>query len=187
MPIPAGSGPWPYVVTLTEVKEHGNITSTASDTELEDFIGTAQQMVEDLVGPTVPQTVTQTWYGGQSSLSLSRLPVLSVESVTEYGSAVDSGLYVVDPVIGEVFRADGRGWYGRRDMPVVVAYTAGRDPVPAAIRWGIKELAIHLWRSTQTQRGGRARGDVADLPAGYGLPNRVREALAPFLLVPAVG
>jgi hypothetical protein len=43
------------IVGLAEVKEHGNITSTNSDSELLDFIGTAQQMIEDLVGPTVPR------------------------------------------------------------------------------------------------------------------------------------
>jgi hypothetical protein len=176
------------IVGLAEVKEHGNITSTASDRELLDFIGTAQQMIEDLVGPTVPQTYTQTWTDTpKPALWLDQQPVLAVTSVTEYGNVVDPGLYSVN-TDGSISRVDRRCWYGTSLSPLAVVYRAGRAPIAEGIRWAAKELTVHLWRSTQAQRGGRARGDVTDLPAaGYGLPNRVREALEPFLLLPAVG
>lgn len=175
------------IVGLAEVKEHGNITSTASDRELLDFIGTSQQLIEQLVGATVPQTVTETVYCAGVYLELRSAPVLSVTSVTEYGLTVDPGLYVVDTQAGTVRRTDGRRWYGASGTPVTYVYRAGRTPIPEGIRWAAKELTIALWRSTQAQRGGRGRGDGPDTPTGYALPNRVVEALAPFLLAPSVG
>lgn len=175
------------IVGLAEVKEHGNITSTANDRELLDFIGTSQQMIEDLTGITVPRTLTETRYT-RGALWLQYAPVLSVTSVTEYGATVDPSLYVVDADAGLITRTDGRGWYADATNGLTAVYRAGRAPIPEGIRWAGKELTISLWRSTQAQRGGRARGgDTPDTPTGYALPNRVREALAPFLLVPAVG
>lgn len=192
MPVPAGGGPWPYAVTLDEVKLHGNITTSASDGELVDFIGTAQQMVEKLVGVTVPQTFTQTVVdaarpGSTNYVWLRHQPVMAVTSVSEYGNTVDPGLYYLDTDDGSLARLDRRGWYGAPEWPLTVVYQAGRLPVPEAIRWGIKELTIHLWRSTQAQRGGRARGgEQTEFVAGYALPYRVRDALDPFLLAPVL-
>lgn len=174
------------IVGLAEVKEHGNITTTASDRELLDFIGTSQQMIEDLVGVTVPQTITETVYSSSGTLWFSYAPILSVTSVTEYGATVDPGLYVIDAAAGSITRTDRRYWYAAEVSPVTYVYRAGRVPIPEGIRWGAKELTIALWRSTQAQRGGRSRGEDAATPAGYALPNRVREALSPFLLIPAV-
>lgn len=173
------------IVGLAEVKEHGNITTAASDRELLDFIGTSQQIIEDLVGVTVPQTFTETRYAAGQIL-LEHAPVLSVLSVTEYGATVTPGLYLVDADAGTIDRVDGRVWYGARTSALTVVYRAGRTPIPEGIRWAAKELTISLWRSTQAQRGGRGRGENQDTPTGYALPNRVREALEPFLLAPVV-
>lgn len=176
------------IVGLAEVKEHGNITSSASDGELLDFIGTAQQMIEELVGVTVPQTITETTYACSGAILLDKGPVLSVQSITEYGAAVDPSLYAVDLATGAIERTDCRSWHGSSTWPLGVIYRAGRNPIPEAIRWAGKEQTIHLWRSTQAQRGGRARGDIGDaaVAAGFGMPNRVRDALIPFLLAPVV-
>lgn len=182
------------VVGLDEVKEHGNITSTASDRELLDFIGTAQQMVEQLVGPTVPVTVTGERHRSVgSTIWLDRPPVLSITSVQEYAgatplSALVAGEWAFDAASGRLDRIVSgypSYWLGTE---VLVTYRAGRAPIPEAIRWGAKELTVHLWRSTQAQRGGRARGDVAEAAtaAPFGVPNRVRDALALYLLPPGV-
>ena len=168
------------IVGLAECKEHGNITTTANDRELLDFIGTAQQMIESEVGLTVPQTITETIYANAPTLLLSKTPVLSVQTVTEYGATVDPALYVLDANAGTIARTDCRGWSATATSPVTWVYRAGRSPIPEAIRWAGKELTIHLWRSTQAQRGGRGRGDNTDSVAGFGMPNRVREALIPF-------
>ncbi len=184
------------IVGLAEVKEHGNITSASSDAELLDFIGTAQQMIESLVGATVPRTVTEIRHQGNplrsrahgpAVLWLNEGPILSVTSVTEYGALVDPSLYLVDVNDATITRKDCRSWYGDQVFPFTVVYRVGRVPIDEGIRWAAKELTISLWRSTQTQRGGAGRGgDTPATPTGYGMPNRVREALEPFLLIPAV-
>jgi hypothetical protein len=168
------------IVGLAEVKEHGNITSTSSDRELLDFIGTAQQMIEHEVGPVVPQTVTETVYAGAPTLLLSQIPVIAVQSVTEYGATVDPSAYNVDLDAGTITRADGRCWVATSLQPLTWTYRAGRSPIPEALRWAGKELTIHLWRSTQAQRGGRGRGEAPDTAAAFGLPNRVADALVPY-------
>lgn len=179
------------IVGLAEVKEHGNITTNASDQELLDFIGTAQQMIENLVGAVVPTTVTETYTSTGSRLWLRRAPVLSVTSVTEYTGTtaltpLTAGDWTLDPETGALTR--NYGWWAGDSVQVV--YRPGRSPIPEAIRWAGKELTIHLWRSTQTLRGGRGRGSADDtaaaVGAGFGLPNRVEDALRPFLRAPAV-
>lgn len=172
------------IVGLAEVKEHGNITGTANDRELLDFIGTAEQMVEAVVGVTVPRTVTDEVL--RSSGELRKIPVLEVVSVVDGGVTLDPSAYSVRLDTGQI---ESTRWGGVwRGPQTLVTYRPGRVPIPEGIRWGAKELVVHLWRTTQTQRGGRARrGDeaaelAAESRAGYALPNRVLEALEPFAL-----
>ena len=174
-------------VSLEDVKAHGNITSTANDDELGLFIDTAQELIEGYIGVIVPRTVTETLCAYERTVQLKYAPVLTVASVTEYGGTVGAGLYLLDPAYGTLVRTDGRGWYAAPSYPLVITYQAGRMPVAASIRWAIMELTITLWRGTQAQRGGRGRGEAPDAPTGYALPNRVREILDPFILIPAVG
>lgn len=198
MPVPAGSGdPWPYVVTLEQVKRHGNITGDAADDELVTFIGTAQEMVEHEVGPVAIRTVTAERHTPAGpAVFLQETPVLEVTSAEEYygtipGVVLTADDYSVD-LGGGVLERVLAGTVGRWYAPNLrVTYVVGRDPVPAAIQWAIMELTIHLWRATQVQRGGRARGAAGDIEntvaaLGYALPNRVVDALAPFARRPVV-
>jgi hypothetical protein len=182
-------------VTLAEVKRHGNITGTASDDELPIFIETAQQMIADLVGPIVPTTITaelHTVRPGTLRLWLRHAPVLQVTTVQVVGAAapLSEGSWRLDAESGALYRTVAGGYTYWSHADVLVTYQAGRNPVPAALRWAVMELTIHLWRSTQSQRGGRGRStggeDLALIGAGYGLPNRVEDALRPFLKSPAV-
>jgi hypothetical protein len=173
-------------IPLSDVKLHLNITGTNNDAELLGFIDTAQEIVEQLVGPVEPRTVTETFYCN-GSVFLSYTPVISITSVTEYAATVGTSFYALDG--DELIRMDGRSWYGSHGAPLTVVYQAGRayGSLPAALAWGIKEETAHLWRTTQSQRGGRSRGEEPAAPIGYALPNRVREAIAPFMKIPAVG
>lgn len=168
-------------VSLTEVKEHGNITGTAPDRELLDFIGTAQQMVEAVVGATTPRTVVGERLQqrrGETCTWLAHSPVLEVTKVVVNGVELTAGVdYLFWPDTGQLDRLLGGTWWG---SDVLVDYRAGRNPVPDSIRWAVKELTIHLWRSTQAQRGGRGRGEAVETAAAFGLPNRVRDALVPY-------
>jgi hypothetical protein len=66
---------------------------------------------------------------------------------------------------------------------IKVVYTVGTGTVPWAVRLGTLELIRHLWQLTQ--QGGRPKfaaggydNDVAAIPAGFALPNRVLELWA---------
>ncbi|GLW32271.1 N,N-dimethylformamidase beta subunit family domain-containing protein [Actinoplanes regularis] len=181
-------------VTLDEVKRHGNITGTASDDELPLFIETAQQMVGDLIGLVLPTTVTAEHHAvwpRAIRLWLRRSPVLAVTAVQLLSGTttvtLSSSDWHLDQETGALYRLSG-GSYTYWSGDVLVTYQAGRNPVPAGVRWAIMEQAIHLWRSTQAQRGGRARGDISDaaVAAGFGMPNRVRDVLLGALPPPAV-
>jgi hypothetical protein len=181
------------IVGLSEVKEHGNIVGTGSDRELLNFITTAQEMIEGAVGSVVPATYTAERHrSGGYRIWLDHTPVLSITAVEQYNNAamigaVAAGLWQLDPSSGSLARVTTAGTYTYfAGTEVAVTYRAGRSPIPEAIRWAAMELTIHLWRSTQTMRQGRSRGEGAETAAGYGMPNRVREALAPYLLTPGV-
>jgi hypothetical protein len=140
---------------------------------------------------TVPVTVTAEVHDSVGSrLWLRRTPVISVTSVAEFAGAspytpLTSADWTLDGQSGALQRVYG-AWAGDT---VQVTYQAGRKPISEAIRWAAKELTVHLWRSTQAQRGGvaRGRGEPVEVAVGFGLPNRVEDALAPYLLPPAVG
>ncbi|MDR7278931.1 head-tail connector protein [Catenuloplanes atrovinosus] len=179
-------------VTLDAVKRHLNITGDAADAELPTFIATAQAMVEELVGPISPvEIVGERHTSGTCQVWLHRTPVLTVVSVAERtggtSTPLDPAAYFLDPDDGSLTR---EGYAGARfgGSLLLVTYEAGRDPVPPGLQWAIMELTAHLWRSTQAQRGGRARTDTLDATTGaaFGMPNRVRDALTPWLLPAAV-
>src|SRR5688500_17449775 len=104
-------------VSLVDVKQHLNITSAAHDAELAGFVDTAQEVVEQLVGPVEPRSVIETFYRNGPVL-LCTTPVLSITSVTEYGAVVESSYYVLDG--DELLRLDGRDWYGTLGAPLSV-------------------------------------------------------------------
>ena len=183
------------IVGLDEVKAHGNITGTQSDNELLDFIGAAQRMIEAEIGPVVRRTVTGEVHPtyGYAPIMLDLAPVLSVTSVQEVvgtttNAPLAAGLYELDGESGMLTRMFGgvQGYWSGREA--VVSYVAGRAVVAENVRLAAKELIIHLWRSTQNMRGGRGRGagepEAAAGPAGFAMPNRVREMLAGEALSP---
>ncbi|AGL19503.1 phage gp6-like head-tail connector protein [Actinoplanes sp. N902-109] len=176
-----------HIVGLADVKQHANITTTANDRELLDFIGTAEAMVEDLVGPVVPRTITGERLEvrpGDKIAWLNQAPVLSIVSITRNGVTLDPGRYRLWPDTGQLDFDSPWPWSWLPDA--AASYEAGRRPIPDGIRWAAKELVTHLWQSTQSQRGGRGRGDVEPAAAPFGMPNRVADALEPWLLAPGV-
>jgi len=77
----------PYV-TLGEVKEYLQINSNTYDTRLSNLISYACSVVESYIGREVKSnTYTETFDGGTAQVFVSRLPLNSVRSVTEYNGA----------------------------------------------------------------------------------------------------
>jgi hypothetical protein len=198
------------LVDLASVKAHLNIPANdkRQDDELQGFILAAADLARDHCGPFLPETHTQYFDGGVSSVSPDWLPVSKVLSCTEYyglsayplteeplGAQMDAFAFTVDYSTGTITRRTFGGEaatfaYGTKNIKLV--YTAGRSGViPYTVRLGALELIRHLWQ--QTQQGGRPKfggasldGDSTGIPMGFALPTRVIELWSPFRRAPGI-
>ncbi|MDW3849659.1 phage gp6-like head-tail connector protein [Micromonospora sp. BRA006-A] len=171
------------IVGLAQVKKQLNIdpADTSQDEELSGYIDAVTEVVEDIVGPVLPRTVTETHTGGAGTLILRRPPVISVTAVVENGTTLADGAWQVDPETGILTRSGAR-WAGT----VAVTYRAGRTVTPPSIRLAAKELAQVNFRP---QLGGdyspfdtdsAEEGVPGEVRLGFFVPRRVRELLKPY-------
>ncbi|GAB3884576.1 hypothetical protein [Terrabacter terrigena] len=173
------------IVTLPEVLRQANVPADADGrqlAELDMMREAAQEVVEGIVGPVLWRTVTDTVqaYGGLAVLGTR--PVVSITSVTDSNSTA-----VTFTTTGTAGVLTGLGrWLSGRNL--TVSYVAGRTSCPTAIRLATLIIAVHLW---QTQLGNTpAAGalpveqplDGTQIIAGYAIPNRAIELLAPYRL-----
>lgn len=165
------------LVSLSDIKTHLNIpaSDTADDDELRDKLAAAHDAVAaNLQRPVTRETRTDVLMPrGPWTVVLPKPDVTSVTSVTVAGASLDPDDYVLDVRTGTLTRS--AGWSG----PVTVVWVT-RPVDHADVRNAVAEMCRHLW---ETQRGSSRslprRGGDGPAPAGYALPNRVAELLAP--------
>ena len=178
------------ILSLAEAKAHLNMTATADDDELRNFLQASTELVEAKVGPCVRRTVTERVSEGGYQLVLGRRPVISVESVKSVwpsGPTWTTPNFIVDTEAGIVHQTYMWAfWYGPWD----VAYTVGRAVMPERFIHAAKEQVRHLW---ETQRGAPQAPPLAGedtsftTAAGFSfsVPRRVIELLQDDI-VPAI-
>ena len=177
------------IISLAEAKAHLNMTATADDDELRNFLQAATELVEAKVGACVRRTVTERVSEGGYQLVLCRRPVISVESVKSVwpsGPAWTTPQLLVDTEAGIISQTYMWAfWYGPWD----VAYTIGRAVMPERYLHAAKEQLRHLW---ETQRGATQAPPLAGeetfvTSAGwtFSVPRRVLELLGDDM-VPAI-
>lgn len=179
------------IVSLADVKDHLNITSTANDEELRQAILSASAWVEARIGPVGRQTYTQVIRRCGTPIVLDHPPVISVTSVTPTGGvAYAPAALDVDLEAGLIYPASGYSWPTWAYGTTTVVYVAGRVSVPAPVQWAVKEYVAWLW---DTQRGAAqgspAQADLGDMAGTTGfftVPRRIEQALEPYALPPAV-
>lgn len=177
------------ILTLAEAKTALNITTTAHDAELPDYIGAAQECVDFLCGPSETVNVTET-VRGCVEIPLGTTPVLAVTSVTgqAWGALLMSQLWVNKEA--GVIRAKTLSFPILEDYYEVV-YTAGRASVPLAIKQGVRIILAHQWdtrRGVGSLRPGAGGDDSTMIPGlGYAIPNRALQILDRYLTGPSVG
>lgn len=182
-----------YLVSLIDVKQYLNISTSTNDEELRGFIEAATDVIEEIVGPTIVKSVTETHTRPGRVLVLQQPPVVSLTSVTSVlagGWDVDIATVDVDVQTGILRRLDGLP-LAARPFPIRVTYLAGRPVMPASITMAAKVIIDHLWETqrghTQGVRpspgGGRGAQKKGPMPT---LPHRALELLRPYRRAPAI-
>lgn len=168
-------------LSLPVVKQYLAITSGTHDTVLQGFIDAAEAAIAAKCGPLAATAVEQQVEASAGTMMLSTFPVLSLTSITPAagGAALSLSGVTLDGPSGVVSGVSS-GTY-------VVAYSAGRNPVPADLLMGVKELVRHLWDTQRgpTRRPGSTTSETTanTIPgAAYMMPFRVAELIAPHLL-----
>ncbi|MFE9372251.1 hypothetical protein ACFYM2_21125 [Streptomyces sp. NPDC006711] len=198
------------IVDLSAVKLHLNmpVSDTSQDAELQGFIDAAGDLARNVIGPVFPESHTQAFDGGTTTITVDWLPLASIVSVTEYyglssyalaeqplGGQSNAFGYTVDYNTGQLTRRALGGdatKFASGSKNIVIQYTAGRlGMVSPSVRLGALELIRHLWQLTQ--QGGRPQfggagldGEVSVVPTGFALPARVLELWQPFRRPPGI-
>lgn len=169
------------LISLDEARRHLNLVSTDHDEELRETILVASAMIEDFIGPVLPQTVTErtTAYGWYVPLDR---PIVGVTTVASGGTvAAADGSNRGYRIEGRALRLYSGETPVRWGGDVAVTYRAGvGETVPPTVRQATRELLRHLW---DTQRGPNApRYGESDYVPGssYALPRRVVELLGSY-------
>lgn len=199
------------ILSLVDARKAINApaTDTTNDADLlATYIPAVTPIVEDIVGPVIVaggRTYTADGgrivmdgggrFGGRYSIVLPS-PVVSVESVTENGTALVAGSgYVVNARSGILYR--GSSLYPFPFYPgtqnVVVTYTAGpyadQASVAPFIKLGARIILAQLWAVDNTAFRPSFAGseeDMVSTPSGFAIPRRAHEVLTPAMLGPSV-
>lgn len=154
-------------ITLTELKDHLDITGNDQDALLNRCIAGATMLINgflgaDLSDPTVDRPFTTVIDSSRNSLRLPAFPIISVESVVLNGEAVpESQGWWVDQTHGfiEDLPVNGhRGYGGRSGTRASIIYRAGWQVLPSQIRDVALSLAAALYRNGGEFPGGGAGG-----------------------------
>lgn len=190
------------LITLADAMPELNIANTPSDggTKLQGFINAAEAVIEDIVGHVINGTTTEWYDGGDTTIYLRQLPVLSIQSVVEtiglinytltaqpVGSPVDNFGYTLDDLsYGRMTRRSAGSQpfpFFRNTSNIEVNYSYGLNAVPANVRLAALELIRHMWQIGQQGLrpgfGAPPNETMAPTPSGFLVPNRVMELCQP--------
>lgn len=178
------------IVGLDEVKDHLGIdqTSMVSDEELWRMAAAASQRVEAETRLWHRETVTET-LNPNYRLVLSKLPVVSITSITQGGNTTPAASYELSPSgLVRPFPYRSCPWPPSLGL-ITVAYEAGETVVPSAVRDAVLVTTKTIFKSQRgPSRLGRTGGGTEETlsPLPYVLPFGALELLKPYLRGPMV-
>nr|QOL00328.1 hypothetical protein [uncultured organism] len=148
-----------------------------SATDLDDlriYIAAATPVIEDICGPVILKSITQTGWAYKRALLLNSTDVV-VSSVEVDGTTLDPSLYTVDADAGVIW-STGRDFGGTQ---IVATYTVGVNNVIAPnVRLATREEVRFLWQiGKQSGRPtpNEAQTAMSYTPSGFAVPKRVVE------------
>jgi hypothetical protein len=141
------------LLTLEEVRTACGITDNSQDVALETLrvrvaATIAQQCRVATDGATPPtlrkETLTEVIRLNRSmrDLVLSRRPIVSVASITEDGTALDSADYEINSGAGLVMRLSSDALTYWRACKITIVYDAGWETVPVDLKLAASKLAL---------------------------------------------
>lgn len=181
------------LVSLDDARNHLNFISRDNDEELRETIIVATGVIEDLVGPVLPQTTTEYHEGGGRHLIPLDHRAVSITSVTQYpGGAIPASdgsnrgyRLLANQNLALVTGEYPTRWHGRT---ITVTYEAGLGTtIPSTVRQATREMVRHLWDTQRGPRAPRTMEPESFYPGqSFTVPRRVIELLG-GLVVPGVG
>jgi len=168
------------IVSLADVRARLNLTSTANDEELRDYIDAATDFIEARIGPVVRRTITETVTPSGGVLWLRNPIAKPTAVVAAYGSP---GTY---DVAGMYLDSAGTVSYGYTTgtwftYPVTVTYLAGMTIVPSLIRQAAMNYVAWCWESQRGPSGSPFQGgDDLAVGAPATVPYKILQALEPY-------
>jgi len=160
------------IVSLEELRTALKLSATTDDELLRDVLNEATDLAERRVGRALRRkTVVESHAGGSSGILLRQPPALSVTSVVENGTTLDSSAYFVRESSGVLYRGTATAPYCWPHGTITVTYVAGYADPPSAAKRGVKAIAKWLYQSEQNM-GGRFGTDESQY-AGDALPDWV--------------
>lgn len=163
------------------------------------WIEAVSARIDDLCGPVVARTVTESRDGGTDTVLLRYYPIYSVTSVTEYSGTTGQVLtlatnasqpttgYHLNTANGVLTRRSGSGstTFPEGAGNVVVVYNAGRYATTATVGERFKRAALisvsHIWQSEHGTRnqtfGGFTDEGTASYGPGWSIPRRALDLL----------
>jgi hypothetical protein len=169
------------LLSLADAKAHLNITTTASDDELREYLEAATEIVESYVGPVVRRSHTARVCGYTSSITLPHTQVREVTAVTvvsDGSTPITLSDLTVDTAAGIVRYKNGSAFpYGGMD----ITYTVGRTYVKANWTLAAKIIVKHNW-GTQLGNLPNIQGDnpgYVVTGSGFRVPYQAESLLQP--------
>lgn len=180
------------VITLADAKAELRLEHARFDEDLALLISAVSQRLDELCGPVIIRTVTDTLSGYRPLLLLTAAPVVSITSVTEYAGTTPTVLTSQTNVaqtandyllLGESLERTSYGYrvpWAWGASNIVVVYQAGRfattADVSAKFRKAARLLVRHWW-AHEARPGTQTFPDDADIMARYAVPNAVVQLL----------
>lgn len=172
------------LVSLADMKEQLNITTTASDERLRSYIESATEVVERHTGSAVVRQIVVEDHditGYSRSIVLKKPPAISVTSV----AAVDG---TATWSVGDLYLSKTSGILkiktgGVFSGHIEVTYVAGRATIPSNYGDAGAMIVEHLWQTRRGTRGGPRVGgmeDTVNVPGfSFAVPRAALELLGP--------
>lgn len=177
---------WPtdprFIISLSDLRDELNLPPTVdvNDDELRLYIAATTAVIENEIGKVLPDTVTETFDGGNTAVLLSER-ASAITSVTVNGVATSA--YVANLTAGIVYAGSTSAPrpFTAGIQNVVVTYTTGSTTVDPNVILAARIIAAHQYQVGQQGRSGRGRAidETTILGSGYAVPTRAMQLLAP--------